>query len=151
MEVVKRRQTKKEIHALEARLLPVVRKYFRAGSSVHRDIIYRMERQMEALLFPLLKLHLRLDPSWPERERWLDYFENFSWGRSATLLRGESKLWWEQFAHVGRGHGGELLEVSLGTYKRRRLVYLLRLGGGGSGRCFSNCGHGISYKRRSCR
>ena len=106
---------------------------------------------MEVLTFYLLNLYLRLDPSWPERERWLDYTENYSWERSATLLTGRSTLWWEHHKHAGRGHGAESLVVSFGTYKRRRLVYMLRLVGAGGARFFSNCGHGVSYSRSRCR
>jgi len=146
---MKRRQTKKEIHALEEQLLPLVQKYFRAGSSVHRDVIYKLENQIEVRIYFLVQLYLRLDPSWPDRERWLDYFEEFSWERGSSVIRGGTKLWWAHLEHIGGGHVGERVGVYLGTRKRKGLVYLLKLGEGANSRCFSNRGDGISHKSNS--
>ena len=135
---------------MEGQFLPIVRKYFRAGRSVHQDFIDKLEIRMEVLVYRLLMLHLRLDPSWPHRERWVDYPAWDSWERRASLLKACGELSWGYRSNIAGRTNGVQLEVYLGTYKRKKLVYMLRWREKEGRRYFSNCGGGVSYRRRSC-
>lgn len=86
---MKRRTLKKEIPKLAQRLFAPTRKYLAATPRVHRDIIYRYEREIEFVIVDLMRIHLVLDPLWPHRRRWLDGLsEEFSWERKNDMLYG---------------------------------------------------------------
>ena len=130
--------------------MPLVKKYFRAGKSVHQDYIDKLEVQMEVHIYRLLNLHLRLIPAWPHRKRWLDFPGEFSWERRPSFLKGSAELSWGYLNNIAGTLYSEPLKVYLGTYKHKKLVYMLKWGKK-DGQYFSNGGKGISYKRRGCR
>lgn len=142
---MKRKDTKREIHALEHQLLLIVQRYLRAGERVHLDIIHKYETQIEVKLYHLLSLYLRLDPSWPHQARWVDGFEAFVWARTSISLQGRCEIWWGHKANIAGALMAEPFRVILGTHKHRDLVYVIRLGEGESGRCYSNRGSGLHY------
>ncbi|HZD95573.1 MAG TPA: hypothetical protein VE133_15020, partial [Candidatus Sulfotelmatobacter sp.] len=74
---MKRRDIKKQMRRLELELLPLAIEYLQANQRVHRGFLAEHENEIERILSYLVDCHLRLDPAWPQRERWFDGLEEF--------------------------------------------------------------------------
>ncbi|HEY0765394.1 MAG TPA: hypothetical protein VGD61_23655 [Pyrinomonadaceae bacterium] len=104
---MKRRNTKKQLRRLEPELARVVTKYLHASQRVHHGVLATHENEIERILSYLVDCHLRLDRSWPNRERWFDGLETFVWKKSTPILSGKCELWWGHLANMA---GAEVKE-----------------------------------------
>ena len=135
---MKRRDTKKQIRRLEFEVLPWVIKYLKAGPRVHRDVLATYENEIERVLTSLIACHLRLDPSWPRRERWFDGLEQFVWEKSTSVLSGRGELWWGHLSNIAGAEVKEHCRVTLDARKQKRLSYRIVVGTGEDSRTFAN-------------
>jgi hypothetical protein len=135
---LKRRDTKKQIRRLELQLLPLAMKYLQASQRVHRGVLAEYESEIERILSYLVDCHLRLDRSWPRRERWFDGLEGFVWEKSPSTLSGKGELWWGYLADVAGAEVKEHCCITLNTRKQKKLVYEILVGTGEGCRSFSD-------------
>ncbi len=126
---MKRRTIKKQIRQLSQQLMGPTQKYLAANSRVHRDIISRYEREIELGLVDLMRLHLMLDPSWPQRERWLDgVSEELLWERKSGVAHGNGELFWGHWPEVSREITGLRFIATLKFCPRHGFEYLFQYG-----------------------
>lgn len=138
--ILKRRDTKKQIRCLELELLTVAKKYLQSSKKAQQDFLSQYENQIEKNLYHLVAFHLRLDPSWPHSQRWLDGLEEFTWARSSSVLSGKGELWWGYCANIRGAEVKEPCSVILGTARyKKKLLYRIIVGAGEGRRSFSNC------------
>jgi hypothetical protein len=137
--ILKRRDVKKQIRRLELELLPLVMKYLEANQRVHPVVLAKYENEIERILYYLVEDHLRLDRSWPWRERWFDGLEEFVWEKSPSILSGSGELWWGYLANISGAQIKEHCCVTLNTKKQKKLVYQIVVGKDEGSRTFSNC------------
>jgi hypothetical protein len=118
---LKRRDTKKQIRRFELELLPLAMKYLRASQRVHRGVLAEYENEIERILSYLVDCHLRLDRSWPQRERWFDGLEEFVWEKSTSILSGRGELWWGYLANIAGAEVKEHCYVMLNTRRQKEV------------------------------
>jgi hypothetical protein len=106
---------------------------------VHRGIVAKYENEIERILSYLVDCHLRLDRSWPRRERWFDGLEEFVWETSSSVLSGRGELWWGYVANIAGAEVKEQCRVILFTRKEKKLVYRIVVGTGEGSKFYSNC------------
>jgi hypothetical protein len=135
---MKRRVIKKEIRGLANELVSPSRKYVVATPSVHKDVIYGYERQLEGCVFRLMRLYLILDHSWPDESRWLDDLEDFRWEKKGSVLHGRGGLWWGRWPEVGDPMTCMPFSAKIQVCERHGVDYILRYGDAPDVRSFSS-------------
>ena len=141
---MKRRTVKKQIPHLAQRLSSVISKYLAANVRVHTDIIYSYQREIELVVVALMSAYLLLDPSWPQRERWLDGLcEEYKWERKGGVLYGSGALFWGHWPDVSREIIGVTFACTLKLCPRHGVEYQFRYGDRNDVRKYSS--------RQSCR
>jgi hypothetical protein len=125
---MKRKSAKKRLRALEKEFLLLVRNYIHITETSPKDVVFKIENELELAVFKMLSLYLQLSDSWPHKERWLDYFEEFSWHKDQESLKGFTKLWYGSKSHIEASQEFEPLRVNISFSKRNAISYSFIVG-----------------------
>lgn len=128
---MKRRETKKAIRRAERRLAAAVREYLAARERVDEGLTYEAGRASCSVLASLLAWHLRLEPTWGSKGRWVDGLINglIRLPRPREIsVRGE--MVWGLLSDVGGAQWKEpfCAEVRLSQSGGRIRSYSLKFG-----------------------
>jgi hypothetical protein len=132
---MKRRTKKRELRILESGFAALVSRFSRLSKSAHKDVVYKYENNLEAVIFRILDIHLRLDSSWPAKERWLDSIEEVSWDREGSSLRLHGNLWYGLLKDTQQFSIPLTLNIRLSS--PRMFEYVIALGGEGERHTFA--------------
>ena len=126
---MKRRILKKQVRQLAQGLSPSLKKYQAASDRVHQDIIFGYQREIELVVFELMRAHLLLDRTWPHRKRWLDGLsEDYEWEVTRPVIQGAGQLYWGHWPEVSREITGMRFTVQFKVCPRHGVEYLFTYG-----------------------